>query len=312
LVKNNLYISTNNGVNFNHSYDSAGGSPHFACNGFPFDLNQSMIIDIPSWNYVYVVNRDADPNNYMGLSYNLYGGGQGGWALDIPDSLGAIGNYGPLFPIQVTSLTLMTNGILAGYDAYHNRCFYRTKNSLWNECTANPDTVDWPGIGLPANHSGNQLPHHGFYEPTGTIIDTTAWYSYGHYNDQLIAIDQKNCHDSGAYYSNDTGRNWTVMTGLPYGVPLLCIESPFEEICLVGTAGAGLYILNNNTRAWQANNNGLFKNLIVRSIVAKQMMYKNGKIQKYIFLATNAGIYQSIDGGNNWTLTIPGNFTAIY
>jgi len=312
FVKQNLYISTNNGVSFNHSYDSVASYPEYACNNYPFDLNQSMLVNVPGWNHVYVTNDDIDPNNFMGLCYNLFGGDQGDWYLDTPDSTGYIGNLSPApYIIRITSLTLLPDDTLCGYDANSGRCFYRTKGSLWNECTANSDPGDWPNIGDPHDFSGTPLPHHSIFVSTTTPIDTTARYSYGHYNNRLIAIDQKNCNANGAYYSDDRGRNWSHYTGLPSS-PLLCIESPFEEVALIGTAGAGLYILNTNTNTWQANNNGLGRNLTVRSITGKQRIYKNGKVQKYIFLATDNGIYQSVDGGNNWTQTRPGNYTAIF
>ena len=309
LVKQNLYVSTDNGISFNHSYDSSGSYPGKACNGYLLDLNQSMIVNIQDWNKVFIVNDDLDQHNYTGLSYSLYAGGQGNWYLGELDTTGHIGDYGPYPYLSITTMTLMPNGVLAGYDSRHNRNFYRTKTTFFYECTANPDTVSgFYNYGAPYNHSGNHLPYN---DSNSTPIQTGARYSLGHYNNQLIAIDQNNCHTYGAYYSDDTGRNWAPMTGLP-NYPLLCVESPFEEVCLVGTAGAGLYILNTNTHTWQANNNGLASNLTVRSIVGKQRTYKNGKTVAYIFLATDAGIYQSLDGANTWTLTMPGNFTAIY
>ncbi len=318
FTKKNLYISADNGKSFNHSYDSVGFYPGIACNNYKFDLNQSMLMFIPSWNYVYVVNDNDDFNNIMGLSYNLYGGSQGNWYLDIPDSLGFIGHRQDLnYVIRVTSLTLLRDDTLCAYDANNNRCFYRTKSTLWNECTANPNASGWPGIGDPADYSGNPLPHHVAYSATGDPYyrdspDTTAWYSYGHYNNRLIAIDVKNCNGNGAYYSDDRGRNWTQFSGLP-SVPLLCMESPFEEVALIGTQGAGLYILNTNTNSWQqVTNGGLGGNLTVTSIVGKQRIYKNGKVQRYIFIATDKGIYQSLDGGVSWTQTRAGSFSAIF
>jgi len=203
--------------------------------------------------------------------------------------------------------------VLCGYDANTNRNFYRTKTTLWSECTANPDSANWPNIGNPFNRSGIPLPHHQvFLSPVVVDSDLTAHYSLGHINNRLIAIDNKNCNANGAYYSDDSGRNWTQYQGLP-NKPLLCVSSPFDGISLIGTDSAGLYVLNTNTNVWQQQNtNGLGRNLIVRNIAFKENLFKNGTVQKYVYLATNVGIYQSIDGGNNWTLTIPGNFVAVY
>ena len=314
LAKNNLYISSNNGQNFNHSYDSLGNYPDVTCSGQAIDLNQSMIICIQDWNEFFVASNEPNgSDNWLGIRQNLYGGSAGDWWADIADSLGNIGDYNPAFgdTITITSFTLMPNGVLAGYDAKHNRNFYRTKTTLWNECTANPDSSTWY-IGSPLNHTGNRLPHH-VYRTTLTYqtIDLSSNYSYGHFNDQLIAIDRKDCNDTAAYYSNDTGRHWTPFTGLPKKA-CLCISSPFEQICLIGTNGAGLYMLNTNTNIWQPNNKGLGSNLVVNNIAFKQNVYKNGRVARFIYLATNQGIYQSTDMGNNWTLTIPGNYVTIY
>ena len=308
MVKNNLYISTNNGVNFNHAFDSVSSYPFSACNGLQLNLNQSMIIDIPGWNEAFITTNSPDAANYLGVSFSLYQGGiASSWWLDIPDTMGAIGNYGA-FPIRMTSFTLLTNGVLCGYDAVNNRNFYRTQTTLWNECTAVLDSAVYGAIGLPSNHSGIILPHRDMLYG-GT--DTAAFYSYGHYNSRLIAIDNKNCNTAGAYYSDDTGRNWMPYAGLP-NRPILCVCSPFEEKCFVGTDSAGLYLLNNNTNTFYANNNGLGTNTVVRNIAFKSITYKNGNTAKYIYLATNQGIYISSDEGNNFTLAFAGNYTTVY
>ncbi len=316
-AKTNLYYSTNNGVNFNHSYDSLTSFPFITCNGLALNLNQSMMINIPDWNMIFTcANYPSTSENYLGVVYSLYSGTQGTWWTDLLDTLGNAGAYGAEpYTINMTSYTLLKAGVLCGYDAVHNRNFYRTKTTLWNEVTANPDSDIAPYIGSPVNHSGNHLPYHDLLDGPSSPIDTgvgIAWYSYGHFNNTLIAIDNRNCNGGGAYYSNDTGKNWTQYAGLP-NVPLLCIASPFEEICLIGTDSAGLYELNTNTGAFQQQkNNGLGTNIVVRNIAFKENIYKNGTHQKYVYLATNQGLYQSTDGGHKWTKTIPGNFVAVY
>lgn len=319
-AKKNLYISSN-GKNFNHAYDSITSYNFMACNGLWLNLNQSMIIDIPDWGMSFVASDYASVTNYIGVAFSLNQGGiRGSWWNDIPDTpvfVGdpvAMGFFGtPPFEVRVTSFSLLKNGVLCAYDGRNNRHFFRTKTTLWNECTPNPDFGVVPGVGDPANHSGVPLPHRvpdgfGFTAP----VDTTAFYSLGHYNNRLIAIDNINCNGNGAYYSDDTGRTWKAYSGLP-NKPLLCIASPFEEICLIGTDSAGLYQLNNNTSMWeQQTNNGLGKYIVVRNIAFKENIYKDGSRKKFIYLATNQGIYQSTNGGNNWTKTIDGNFVAVY
>ena len=44
-AKNNLYLSENNGLNFNGTYDSLPFHPVTAVNGYPLELNQSMILN---------------------------------------------------------------------------------------------------------------------------------------------------------------------------------------------------------------------------------------------------------------------------
>lgn len=316
-AKNNLYLSTNNGVNFNHSYDSLTSFPFFACNNLALNLNQSMIINIPEWNMVYTVaNYPSTTENFLGVVFSLYSGTRGTWWTDLPDSMGAIGAYGgDPYTINMTSYTMLKNGVLCGYDAVHNRNFYRTYTTLWKETTANPDSDVVGSIGSPQNRTGIPLPFHDIYAGATSPVDTgigMAWYSYGHFNNTLIAIDNKNCNSGGAYYSNDTGKNWTKYPGLP-SVPLLCVASPFEEICLIGTDSMGLYVLNTNTGMFQQQtNNGLGTHIVVRNIAFKENIYKNGTHQKFVYLATSQGIYQSTDGGHNWVKTIPGNFVAVY
>ena len=310
MVKSNLYLSINNGVNFNHGYDSISTYPFTACSGLLEDLNQSMIINIPSWNETFVATNANTGNNYLGVSFNLYAGGVAGyWWIDAPDSVGAIGNYGA-FPITMTSFALLKNGVLCGYDGIHNRNFYRTKTTLWNECTAVADSVDYGAIGRPTNHSGIILPHVDMLYG-GT--DSSARYTYGEYNNRLIAIDNKNCNNVGAYYSDDTGRTWTAYQGLP-NKPVLCVCSPFEQVCLVGTQQAGVYMLNTNTNTFLPSNNGLASNLTVRNIAYKTNIYKNGNNinNNFVYIATNQGIYMSIDNGNNWTLAFAGNYVNVY
>jgi hypothetical protein len=298
-VKDNLYYSQDNGKNFNHSYDSVNKLPMGICSGI-LPMNQSMIISVTGLSETLVLVSSGDPS--LQTSYGLLdavysrsvNGRPGLWfALRIDTN----GQANPTGPIDATSFTQQANGVLVSYDGRHNRVFYSTANEgfgFFKESTGNDAGLG--GRGNPNIQSGNGLPD--------------SAYCIGHINNRLIALINQ-CTYHGAWYSDDTGRNWTSYPGLPQN-QLLCVASPFEKVCLVGTKGAGLYTLNLNTGAFQPNSNGLASDLIVRSIASHQNVYKNGNTEQFIFLATNKGIYTSKDGGINWTKTIPGNYTAVY
>ena len=139
----------------------------------------------------------------------------------------------------------------------------------------------------------------------------TPFFTLGTYNGRVIAIDERG--KDGAWYCDDgVGRTWAQFSGLPANTPLLCISSPFNQVSMIGTDSAGLYIYNVNTAMWQQNIAGLAANLVIRGIAAKENIYKNNTSLKYIYLATNKGIFQSKDMGLHWALTIAGNYVSIY
>ena len=337
-AKDNLYFSSNNGQNFNHAFDSlntssnynVGGKPSVAINGLPIDFNQTMIINLPTWG-----NRDyaicptptiAGGTNWLGLVHSDANGAPGSWGLDGYNSYtvaGTVVSHVGKLPVRMTSFTQLTNGYLCGLafeygpqiSAYaitnhirYVRNFYKPANdntapgNQWTETTSNPDNVG--GIGV-SSLVGTPLP------PTvASGKKDTSFFTLGHYNNRLIAIDRIGRY--GAWYSDDYGANWFQYSGLPANVPLLCVASPFEQVSMIGTDSAGLYILNLNTGAWQQSNVGLGTSLVVRNIAFKENILKNSTVQQFIYLATNKGIYQSTNGGLSWTLTIPGNFVSVY
>ena len=289
VAKYALYMTKNNGVNFNTSYDGIvlDSVQRVNINGRIFDLNQSMAIYPDGWSdHAYIATRDLSASNYFGIAWNTSGGDYGTWVLENRYDSPQVAH----FFIRTSSFTRLANGTLVAYDANNRMGVYRTDlNAKWREMFTS--SLSTP-LALPAG-PGNQ-----------------AFFSLGHINNRIIAID--NYGSEGAYYSDDLGTNWTSYPGLPANTPLTCTATPFEQTCLIGTDSAGLYKLNLNTDVFEQVTNGLPANLIVRSITAKQNVYKNDTRRQYIYLATNQGIYQSVDMGVNWTRTIPGNFTAIY
>lgn len=310
-AKNKLYVSNNDGNNFNLTYDTLTSYPDFTCSGSSINLNQSMLVNLPRWdNRVYATSETNNPNNWLGLVASDNNGNIRTWGFDASYDTFGVGTM----PVRMKSLTMLADGTLCGLayssathnDLLHLRNFVKAGKDAnlytnrWIEVTANPDNLPYVYMG---NMGGRPLP------PYGATYTDTSYFYLGHLNNRLIAIDAK-CN-YGAWYSDDKGANWQPYSGLPIGTPLLCIEAPFEEVCLVGTAGKGLYILNIQTGQWEPNNKGLASNLTVRSIAAKQNVYKNGTVRKFIYLATNKGIYESADGGRNWTMTIAGNYVSV-
>jgi hypothetical protein len=312
-AKKNLYYSNNDGKNFNSSYDSLLSFAAVTCDGQVLNTNQSMLLNIPKWdNRVYTISDSKDAGkNWLGVLHSDNFGNPGSWALDGSYDTDKVG----FLPCRMKSYTFLADGTLCGLaytpssgDTVHHRNFVKKGKdgdadygNRWFETTANPDDISHIYHG---NASGTPLP------PYGTTYTDTAYFFLGHMVNRLIAVDGK-CH-YGAWCSDDLGKNWKpYSTGLPANTPLLCIEAPFEEVCLIGTAAHGVYILNKHTDAWEPSNKGLGSNVTVRSIAAKKNIYKNGNVRKFIYLATNKGIYESADGGINWTLTIPGNYVAV-
>lgn len=280
-----MFISSNNGKNFNHAYDSIRSIPMLTVNGKQINLNQSMTAYVPEWKgSAYCVSVDPSSQNIFGIAANPDNGIAGKWFYESYYDTVQITNY---LNITVTSFALLKKNTLIAFDGVHSpdRIFYRTALlDRWKETTL----------------GANQLP----------ASSATTFFSVGHINDRLVAID--NLGSSGAYYSDDYGANWFPYSGLPASTPLQCVCSPFEQVCLIGTDGHGVYLLNPNTNTFEARNNGLPAYASVRNIAFKENVYKNGTHTQYVYAATNQGIYQSADMGNNWVRTIPGNFVNIY
>ncbi len=313
--KNDLLISRDNGHIFNHTYDSLNAYSGKDCTNDSLNLNQSMIMYLNDWNRVYTVSNATPTDNqghtnYLGLVFNDSLGFRPKWTLDLAYDTIRTGKL----PVRVRSLTRLKSGVLCGLALYDDgsnapftpatqywRIFYRECiDCVWRESTANPESLtDLPWYNTDPSY---------VRLPDSTDVDG-SFFTLGHFNNRLIAVDGLCRH--GAWYSDDTGKIWKQYDGIPTGVASLCIASPFEEVCLVGTNN-GLYILNVQTQKFELNTNGLTKNTKVRGIAAKENVFKNKTSKRYIYLATDKGIFQSTDGGRNWLMTVAGNYTAIY
>lgn len=178
---------------------------------------------------------------------------------------------------MVTSITQLKNGTMFAYNV--------TNDSLYKK-----DNKDdrWSWVNQKA-----LLPSAPFY--------LTA------YNNALVATDVTGMN--GIYYSDNGGENWSSYSGLP-STALLSTAAPFGQTLLVGTYGQGIYRLQGNQ--FVPSNFGLDDHTSVYSIIGKNDVYKNGINTKYVYIATDKGLYRSADLGQNWVQVLPGSFVTVY
>jgi hypothetical protein len=127
------------------------------------------------------------------------------------------------------------------------------------------------------------------------------------FNNTLLLTDLSGAQ--GVQYSNDSGKTWTKYTGLPLAA-LHATGAPFGSVLLVGTDSMGIYRLENGV--FKASNNGLETHTTVYSIAGKEDIYKNGFQKRYIYIATDKGLYRSEDLGFSWALVLEGDYGAVY
>jgi len=285
-VKMGMYISQNNGQNFNScAYFDPAHTPNNPILFFdinPASLNQSLVLNSQDENLVYVCTSTPRAGSVpgIGVAYSNQNGNAFTWVIDT--------NYNN-FPLStsnvaISSLTELANNTIVGYDTFTNQTY--TKASATAAWFQQKQTVALP------------LPCGGF--------------TLGHFNNMLVAID--NVHGLGAYYSNDFGQTWAKFSGLPAGRNLYSVASPFDQVLLVGTDSMGVYKLTaDNSTVFSSANIGMESFATVRGIAAKSNIYKeDGKAQLYIFLATDKGLFKSVDLGQSWIRVQAGNFVAAY
>jgi hypothetical protein len=293
-VKNNLYFTRNSGMNFNPSTGTFADSVQHPGNDFmvtPYAHWQSMMYQVEDQNRLYcsAVNTNMAQDSF-GVVYNDSNGLVGRWKWDVMwDSAGATPPNNVIGPnIQITSFTYLNlSKKTIAYDYINNRVFHRdNRDAMWEETVM--------VTGLP--HTAGQ---DSFY--------------LCHINDRLIAVDYS--AKDGAYYSDDLGANWTQYAGLPQNVHhLYCAFAPFNETILIGTDSLGLYECGPTSPV-----NTFVKSPLgltgtnytsVRGITAKSNTYKDGTMQKFIYIATSTGVYRRNDNGT-WMQVRKGNYVAI-
>lgn len=95
---------------------------------------------------------------------------------------------------------------------------------------------------------------------------------------------------NGAYYSNDTARNWIRKSnGISSGKAIFSMVNNGGNL-LIGT-NDGIYASTNAGATWSDVSLGL-TNTFIRSILIDSA---------FVFAASQDGVFKSADGGNSWT-----------
>ncbi len=259
LIKKNLFVSDNNGLDFNQGKGSAVN---------PTANWASMILDVPGFG-------TAPPRIYLastvpnGVQYSEDHGVT--WTQESTTSWGSITGA------NVSSFAYTPNGFLFGMDQTGANLYLKHGSLMWNQS---------------ANATG---------------LPNGIWY-LSSFNNTVLAIDRNGA--GGVQYSNDTGLTWTKYAGIPGNQQIYACSAPLGQTLLAGTDSAGVYRLSGGV--FVQSNNGLKPFTSVYGITGKQDTYKNGIIKRYVYIATNFGLYRSEDLGQNWVLAMPGDFRTIW
>jgi PKD repeat protein/photosystem II stability/assembly factor-like uncharacterized protein len=118
----------------------------------------------------------------------------------------------------------------------------------------------------------------------------------------------------GLWVTHDKGQTWNTETDvLPtLGVSDIVIDHLNPEIMYIGTGdrdagdspGFGVLKSNNAGTTWELHNNGMGLR-----IVGRMIMHPEDNLM--LMAATNAGIYKTIDGGDNWEIKRGGDFKEV-
>ncbi len=233
----------------------------------------SMLTDVPSYGRVYVASTQGS-----GLEYSEDNGVT--WQVDNAFQVPAGGT--PPTPGGISSIVQLDDPAqsLWALDNAGPRFYIRANvNAKWIEI--NPTSPFPPGA---------------FYLSS--------------FNNSPVATDY---NGSGVYFFDTTqNTGWKKYPGLPNGSnhKLYACAAPFGQSLLVGTDSTGIYRLVGGTLV--PSNNGLKSYTSVYGITGKQDVYKNGLIKKYVYIATNNGLYRSEDFGQNWTLMYPADLRTIW
>lgn len=276
---NLIYIKKNVHIIEKLGQGNNNTNPTFMAPGAFSDYGESIIIN---------VNTPAFKNR-------VYIGGTGKKGYIFNDSNGRPGisysNWKDEDDINIptgtimTSFTLLDNNTLIAYDDVNKRTF-----------KVSSPTQQWT-------------------QTTGSPLPTAGKFFLSHMGNIVLAADKTGAN--GVYYSANDGNSWSQYSGIPTSLQILSMCGGFGQTVLVGTNGGGVYRLPAGSTKFVTANIGMPKNAIVKSLSEKYDYYKNNTSKKYIYAATDQGVYRSQDLGENWVKVYEnpdkkGSFTVMY
>ena len=120
-----------------------------------------------------------------------------------------------------------------------------------------------------------------------TVVGLAVDYQSG---TTLVAAGQ----DGTVYISTNAGQSWTeAQVGTTSSLSTVAADPGDASTLLVGTQTDGIYLSTNAGYEWQPTT-GIPADSAVHAIAVDP---HNAAV---VYAATDAGIYQSIDGGNTW------------
>lgn len=180
--------------------------------------------------------------------------------------------------------------------------------------------------------------HDGVWEPISEIWGGRVQAIESSGNTIIIAVASENKYTM--FRSTDNGNNWNAIENLPRVeiTDILILPRDNEKTLFVGTHQSGIFRSRNNGVSWELVNEGLLNYSITKLLVnddRDQTLFasttgRNGGVYKsanmgdtwervsnglvstnvsslaidpvdgWIFAATNAGLFRSRDGGENW------------
>ncbi len=120
-------------------------------------------------------------------------------------------------------------------------------------------------------------------------------------------------YNSGVYKTINGGTSWTQLAGFPQPGALVIAVTPTGDRVYAGTS-AGVFMSADDGTTWVAKNNGLPATKVVGELLIDPAcpcrLYAGLGYYSGIG-AYGGGIYQSTDGGNNWTPLTTGSDAAL-